>query len=84
MQLLLLFHLECMLNAKVLLLWHAIQVWHYQCRNFICVGFSISVVPLFRQAAKDLVESTGLPAIDVLAKALAKISVSTNNSVIWF
>lgn len=58
--------------------------WHNQCLNFICVGFSISVVPLFRQAAMDLVESTGLPAIDVLAKAIAQISVSTSNSFICF
>jgi ATP-dependent RNA helicase DDX21 len=39
---------------------------------------SDSVVPLFRQAAQDLVESTGLPVIDVLAKALAKISGQTD------
>jgi hypothetical protein len=32
----------------------------------------------------DLVESTGLPAIDVLAKAIAQISVSTSNSFICF
>lgn len=56
---------------------HTLQVQHYQSINFSCVGFPISVVPLFRQAAMDLVESTGLPIIDVLAKALAKISVST-------
>jgi ATP-dependent RNA helicase DDX21 len=36
-----------------------------------------SVVPLFLQAAKDLVESSGLPVLDVLAKAIAKISGQT-------
>ncbi|KAG0598099.1 hypothetical protein M758_12G046000 [Ceratodon purpureus] len=36
-----------------------------------------NVVPLFRQAAMDLVESSGLPAVDVLAKAIAKISGQT-------
>jgi ATP-dependent RNA helicase DDX21 len=36
-----------------------------------------TVVPLFRQAAQDLVESSGLPILDVLAKAIAKISGQT-------
>ncbi|KAH8952097.1 hypothetical protein BDL97_09G067000 [Sphagnum fallax] len=36
-----------------------------------------SVVPLFRPAAQELVKTTGLPVIDLLAKALAKISGQT-------
>ncbi|KAH9552112.1 hypothetical protein CY35_09G046900 [Sphagnum magellanicum] len=36
-----------------------------------------SVVPLFRPAAQELVKATGLPVIDLLAKALAKISGQT-------
>lgn len=35
-----------------------------------------SVVPLFRSAAEQLVEEAGVDALDLLAKALAKISVS--------
>jgi hypothetical protein len=38
---------------------------------------SCSVVPLFRPAAQELVKTTGLPVIDLLAKALAKISGQT-------
>ena len=36
-----------------------------------------SVVPLFRQVAMDLVESSGLPVLDVLAKAIAKLTGQT-------
>lgn len=36
-----------------------------------------SVVPLFRKAAEELVASSGLPVLDVLAKAIAKISGQT-------
>lgn len=35
-----------------------------------------SVLPLFRVAAQELLDSSGLTAVDVIAKALAKISVS--------
>lgn len=41
------------------------------------LAVSDTVVPLFRQAAKDLVESSGLPILDILAKAIAKISGQT-------
>ncbi|KAL2642915.1 hypothetical protein R1flu_010502 [Riccia fluitans] len=38
---------------------------------------SDSVLPLFRLAAQQLLDSTGMPAVDVIAKALAKISGHT-------
>jgi hypothetical protein len=44
---------------------------------------SCSVVPLFRPAAQELVKATGLPVIDLLAKALAKISVSVSVLFSW-
>jgi hypothetical protein len=44
---------------------------------------SCSVVPLFRPAAQELVKTTGLPVIDLLAKALAKISVSVSALFSW-
>lgn len=41
------------------------------------LAVSDTVIPLFRQAAEDLVKSSGLPVLDVLAKAIAKISGQT-------
>eukprot|EP00246_Nothoceros_aenigmaticus_P017832 TRINITY_DN8982_c0_g1_i1.p1 TRINITY_DN8982_c0_g1~~TRINITY_DN8982_c0_g1_i1.p1 ORF type:complete len:700 (+),score=170.49 TRINITY_DN8982_c0_g1_i1:213-2312(+) len=38
---------------------------------------SDSILPLFRKVAQDLIDQTGLSAVDVLAKALAKISGHT-------
>jgi ATP-dependent RNA helicase DDX21 len=41
------------------------------------LAVNASVVPLFRKAAEELVASSGLPVLDVLAKAIAKISGQT-------
>lgn len=46
------------------------------CGFQILIYFRCSVIPVFKSAAEDLLNTSGLSAVELLAKALAKAAVS--------